>query len=390
MSELVFLDDIKTLVQKDPKWFQAQESHWHANIARALQPFAINTRFAQQIASLKLIPLRDGRWCSKHEVTAFFDNDDHGLTIPDGIDLMIVDFEAASDPDREQLFRALGVKDLNSRTVMDIIIEKHQDPNFKPSLISKEALLQQAIFLYNLGWKKTQTQKIWCATERNGRLPTDQLYLDSSRPHSATRYFANARDRFQFINEIYLKAVPKESQSWLTWLGAELKVAIYPRLAILSSLGAWDFAPDFEYLLQHHSSKIVFMLLRDKWSVYSDLIGEEASEIDVSRRHLKDKLSKSLVMCQDGITRELDETYLPTSEVAQLAKGCAPFLDVSEPEDPRWITVLTPLGVRSRPDLKLYLRKLVKSKDENPSLEQVKALFDLIQAWEHSNPAEVM
>lgn len=385
MNSKHFLSDLRELIRTRPECFHTQALEWHSNVAKALIPLALDKQYFPSLAILKLIPLRDGRWVSVEEGPDLFFGDRHGLTIPEGVDLMVVDPAAAADSSRESLFSLLGVANVNISLLCRMIVKTHNSPRFDPFSISEAALLSQAIFLYNARWKNEDQVKFWCVDETNGRLPAHKLYLDCEKPNSAKKLFANHRSRFRFVHPSYLSVVSQNPERWHDWLHDGLNIATHPRLGVPSSKDKFEIAPDFAWIMLNRPSTDFLLLLRDQWGLYEDFIENddaqsEYKEPNLSRARIRKKLASISVKCRDGRFCLLGKTFLPTDDLVTEANGCVPFLDVPDPQDRRWRLALRPLEVGLKNDLQFYLQALENLKRKGPTLGLVSSFLEQIQA----------
>jgi hypothetical protein len=394
-----FVRELSVVMKEDPAFVYNQSLEWHAYLARALSPLCSNEDLSSQIEVLKLIPLRDKRWASIAEGRIFFPGDrhGHGLIIPDGVDWLVVDHEAASNLPQMHFYKLLGVKEFSIVSLCNLIVSSHNDPKFNPQSITNSALLSQAVFLFNSGWKIEKNQRFWCVQEcGTDRSCSSRLYLESDDPLSATKLLGTApQGRFHFLHRSYLDAVPDDDRErWHQWLVNNLHVSIHPQLVLISGKDRFRFSTDFEWLLMHRPSAESLVLLRDKWYLYAPFIENddskrEINEANVSRKLIRERLSFMGVKCRDGIIRQAKKTYLPTDELVAAAKGCVAFVDVPNPQDKRWELVLRPLQVGLKDDLDFYLQALQELKVRSVTKEAVANFLEQIQARSNSDPRKV-
>jgi hypothetical protein len=347
-------------------------------------------RCQERIMKLPLVQLRDGQWICGENNKIFFPRDSESWEIPGGISLLVVDPSVAKDLPRAHLFRILGVKDFKINSITQLIVSNHSDKSFDPNSVSRADLISQIHFLYTTGWRNIDGKPFWCATEFDGRAPGSTLYVDDAEvEHSASKFFANNRRKFQFIHPDYQNAHPLDPSGWLTWLKGNMSLSNIPRLIRPIREVAprsWVFAmsPDFEFVINAWSSSDALRLLCDHWSVYQFWIEPLVTEfpdasVETSYRSLKKKISAMTVSCTGGKSCRLDETFLPIGDVPVESKGCVSFLDVPEPEHARW-QPLAHFGVGVKQDINFYLRCLEKLSCSTCELKQVTYFYEQIQA----------
>jgi hypothetical protein len=377
MTGREFVRELFNLMKEDPALFCNQSLEWHSYLARALTPLWFNKHLYLQIAALKLIPLRDSRWASVDEGTIYFPSDRHGLIIPDGVDLLVVEHNAAAEPCRRHFYSILGAKDFTVTLLCNSILSIHNDPNFNPRSVTNSALLSQALFLFRAGHTIDQTQTFWCVQECGTvRSPASRLYLESKEPLSASKLLGTAEGRFHFLHSSYVDAAPDDQERWHKWLVDSLRVHIYPRLVMTSSTDNFRLSEDFEWLLMHRPSAEFLVLLRDQWHIYAS---------NISRKPIRERLSFTGVKCRDGIIRQAGKTHLPTDELVAAAKGCIDFVDVPNPQDKRWILLFHTIQVGLKDDLDFYLQALQTLKLRSATKEVVASFLEHIQARANSD-----
>jgi hypothetical protein len=386
-----FVCELFNLTKEDPAFLCNQSLEWHSYLATALSPLCSDRQLSLQIAALKLIPLRDKRWASVEEGTIFFPGDRHGLTIPDGVDLLVVEYNAAADPCRKHLYRILGAQDFSVILLCKLILSIHNDPKFNPRSATNSALLSQTLFLFNAGCIIDKTQRFWCVQEcGTSRSPASGLYLESDQPLSASKLLGTAKSRFHFLHSSYIDAAPDDQERWRKWLVDSLRVAIYPRLVVTAGEDSFRLSEDFQWLLMHRPSSEFLVLLRDQWHIYAPYMENDDTKgenhrANVSRKLMRERLSLMGVKCRDGIIRQAGKTHLPTNELVAAAKGCIAFLDVPNPQDTRWELVFHTIQVGLKDDLDFYLQALQALKVTSATKDRVSNFLEQIQARSNSD-----
>lgn len=356
-------------------------------------------RIQERMIQLPLIQLRDGQWICGEGNKVFFPGDSESWEIPGGINVLVVDPEAAKDLPRTHLFRILGVKDFKINSITQLIVSNHSDKSFDPSSVSRGDLISHMHFLYTTGWRNIDGKPFWFATELDGRAPGSTLYVDDAEvENSASKFFANNRKKFQFIHPDYQNAHPRDPIGWLTWLKVNMSLSNIPRLIrpireVTPRSWVFEMSPEFEFVINAWSSLDALRLLCDHWSVYQFWIVPLSTEftdasIEASYRSLKKKISAMAVKCTDGTTCRLDETFLPIGDVPAESRGRVSFLDVPEPEHPRW-QPLAHFGVGAKQDVHFYLHCLEKLSCSACELKQVTYFYEQIQARCNEDPSQV-
>lgn len=390
MPEEVFFQEFSSLLKTSIGDFKKKSNAWHSHLAGIL--VRLSAAHSPQLSDLMLVPLSDGSWSAAAGRQILFAGDEAEFKLPGGLQLSVVQAEAAADPARRTLFKTLGVGDLAQEPVVRHVQELHRDGRASSKAVTSEALISQIHFLYSANWTNPTFQRFWFTSDSGQRFHGSQLYQDSSKPHSATKFFGAHRKKFPFIDKGYLAAGGKDADHWTRWLEEKMEVATIPRLVQRTVEGGFALSDDFEFIIKNFPSSEVLLLLRDNWEAYSkyfdpDQVLTASKEgpmlqytqvnFSASVGRLKQKLGSMLVTCKDGRTLRLDTTFLPSHELLVASQDEVPFVDIPDAENTSW-HVLKLLGVSISVDISFYLRcleGLVGSVDE----DRIRNLFNSIQ-----------
>lgn len=388
MDEKEFLIELSEYIANFSHAFQHEQSaEWHAKVAQILMKMAVQQQYSFQISQLRLIPLEDGHtWVSAAGKTLFLPPETENCTSPGGIDILLVNTKAVSDPIRRTLYKLLGVRDFSAQHICDLIVGTHSELTFDPSSVSLTDLISQAVFLYKSDWRNNNRLELWFAAEDGRRFQGSKLYLDSVQSLSATTFFSGHRIKFPFLHRQYATRVTEGGEQWVTWLKENLSVAVLPRLALSDAACPENFqmAPDAEHIIKHNPTSQFLLLLRDHWRDYSPWLEEQGGEAPNSRRELSrktlvSKLKCTEVQCHGGARLPLSHTCLPLQNMMDEADGRISFLDVTEPGDPRWEKFKL-LGVTVNRNVSFYLRCLESLEGTHDPLEKAIEFMEQIQA----------
>jgi hypothetical protein len=447
MDDTLFLDHLEAIIKYQDDFFRSKTPEWHSRLAMVLvkiweTPIQAETRrlvyrlrrqeresgsrrrffgkavpdvlrpldpeieeaedtkvTRERIKKLPIIPLRDGQWCCAANNNIFFPGESEQWELPGGVDLLVVDSKVAQDVPRANLFRVVGVQDFKVNSITQLIVANHSDKSFDPAGIPRVDLISQILFLYTTGWRNMDGKPFWFATESDGRALGSTIYVDDDIvPHSASKFFANNRKKFQFIHPDYKTAHPRNEADWLAWLNLNMSLSNVPRLIRLIREVAprsWVFemSHEFEFIIKAWSSLDAIALLCYYWEVYKPFIEPltnefEDASVEESYRSLKKKISAMGVKTTEGEISRLDETFLPLGEVPEETKGCVSFLDVPDPEHSRW-QVLATFGVGVKQDVNFWLRCLDKLCGNSCQLKQVTYFYEQIQARSNEDQEKV-
>jgi hypothetical protein len=395
MDRPAFFSELTSLIENAGVEFKKKSDAWHSHLASILTTFPQS--YSSQLAKLALVPLSDGSWVSSGGRQILFPSTQSEFELPGGLELSVVLNRAASDPASQKFFKFLGVGDLAEEPIVRHIGDLHSNGRASSHLLSRPALISQIQFLYSVAWKNPRCQHFWFSSESGQRLLGSQLYQDSTRPFSASYFFAvKHRGRFQFIHKDYAMKKGDERGGWNRWLEEKMGVATMPRLVQMTNDGCFKLSEDFEFIIKNFPSSEVLLLLRENWAEYSKYFDsdrvQEAIEDQTIRqkfnllefpsclRTLKDKLGSMLVTCTTGKKYRLDNTFLPTEELVLASQDGVPFVDIPNADDSRW-EMLKTLGVSIKVDVSFYLRCLERlANSGSDDVIRAEKLLNTIQA----------
>ncbi|RSL54666.1 hypothetical protein CEP53_007385 [Fusarium sp. AF-6] len=315
MSGQVFGDQLRRLLKTCP-WsiLEKKSNAWHASFR-----------------------LRGGEWVSQNRDNVYLPSSSESA-IPEGITMIMVDDKAAAGPDRRKLYELFHVPVLTNDHIKVAIVNTHGSPNFNPNALSPTVLASHAEFIYNNGgWSTSLRSHLWVATYlgccRRGK---DTYRPDDDDPYSASRMLPKEPNQtYGFLHPAYFEAGRSDNQAWIKFLYNDLGIWVIPRIH------------DLKFVMQEYPSQKILAMLRDRWQIYKDCVGI---------KELAEAIGSAWVKCTGSMTREqIRYTYAPLDHLTKDFGPVAPFIDIPEPEDPRWKPLLKALGVRVEADLDFYL-----------------------------------
>lgn len=231
LSPRDFVGDLHSAITRDPTAFRSKSAAWHSQLAQALIKLSTDVELMSLIEDICLIPLHDGNWTSAKGQSLFFSKSETSLEIPSGIEVLIVDSTAESDPNRRKLFTNLGVKAWEAPEICRLVLKVHESSDFDPKSLTVDQLISHAAFLYKASWQPPKTADIWFATMQNERCIGRKLYIPGSIETNspAARIFAQLQKQFAVIHNDYLKVFPLDAD-WPMWLVNNLGLSKVPRL----------------------------------------------------------------------------------------------------------------------------------------------------------------
>jgi hypothetical protein len=384
-----FIDDLQNYVLNYPREFQNQSLKWHSCLAQVLLGLVARYQSILSIvSSLEIAPLRDGSWATPQVQTVFFSAESNDLIVPKGINILEIHPTAQGDKTRRHLLSLLGVQDFQAASICNTIVCIHEDAKFDPIKFSPGDLISHAMFLYKAKWDNSGTHDIWFKTDADTCYLGSQIYMDSNQPYSAKSIFTKSGLSAPFLHKDYYSAFAQGAEpselnrdaNWQVWLQKHLHVAPIPRLVYPPFEAPFSIAREFETLITSYDSSEVLLLLKFHWEQYYSrwilsFEGEKSKPSwKCSREALISKISGMNAKCQLNTAHTLNKTYLPRTGTPKDSNNIFQFLDVPEPDDPKW-SFLGHLGVVVNLDTEFYLERLRRLQDSETSVAQVSELY---------------
>jgi hypothetical protein len=400
MTMTDFLQDLQLTIQNHAHDFQNRPDSWHSQLAKALLRCSASNSHVSSLAKLSIVPLRDGSWVSAEERTIFFYQPTGSLEVPKDIEVLITRPMLQTDNHRRKLLEQLGVKTYWDLKICELITSKHADPRFNARDSTPTELISHAVYLYKAHWvsiliTSSNQNGLWFVTDRGGRCLGSELYMDDADTDarfSATKYFAGERATYPFLHPAYLNALPGEEKEFRQWLVKNLNLSTLPRLVSPLRGLSFDLSDDFKHILKECASPDFLLLLCHNWSHYSEWIVERSElKANSSRAKIRSQLAASAVRCGNGVTRLLNQTFLPWDDPALDGKSTLQsesitdirshlsVLDIPQPGDEIW-QCLGNLGVAVKKDSHFYLSCLERLQGLKVPLTQISYIYEQLQA----------
>jgi len=342
MSFSDFVSELRAVVNRRGTLFLEQKSNqWHSQVARLLYS---NVRVSR-LEDIPLIPLRDGRWATPSEGHMFLEEDTSRTTVPEGLEINLVDTEACQDASRNRFFRWLGIKNCDQAAVCQLIIQRYSP--FRPlsetqSIQDLTYLFQTPLDIYRGSLEKLQ---LLPAPPHNGFRNAKRFYIEYPGKLSIlAKYASNPASNIALLHPSYLNAIRglgKESE-FVDWACSRLQLSTQPRLIDEFR----NLTTEFKFL-RDYAAVDLLLLLRDNWDSYS---------IQLKLKQLIGAISEMVVDCTDGRRRRLDETALPRGTLESSGPDL-PFIKVPEPNDDCW-QKFSLFGLLVKESDTFYLREL--------------------------------
>ena len=348
MTDREFFREFKSFIKSHGEEFlKSRSGEWHVKITRILR----RSTTLQQVADIPLVPLRDKRWVCPSKMNIFLEPKPSNLTVPNGIDIYLVDPDACKNEVRMKFFSWLGIRTCDQSEVCRMIMELHTSLKTRnlDDFISDAVYLFQSRTFYSESIKRLRLVDS-CSKLGFGK----DLYIDHPGKSFAISKFAdNKESRVRLIHPDYLRNFGDKRKriEFVEWLVERLEISTLPRL-----VRDGQMTPEFKFLTTINTEDML-LLLRDNWGHYTSQIYEPIKFAGFStRRTVMKELSEMKVKCTDGSYHPLGQTVLPLAHLKTVA-SYLPFIEISFPDNPRWLEFAA-LGLLTEESLELYLRQL--------------------------------
>jgi hypothetical protein len=358
-----------------PEKFHSMPQTWHSGLCKLLSQFSEGTAAVKnKVSCLELIPLIGGQWISSSQQDLYFsDEKKKDVQIPNGLEMKEIDFVAASDLSRRNLYMLLGARMWTNEKVCQAITSTHASRSFRPQKLPPKDLISHIMFLFHANWTRVKAKSLWLVTESGTAKASFDAYIDSDKSVSASILFGKDRKLFPFIHSDYL-AVPPDMQPKLrAWMVANLGVADIPRMVSYNDSEP-ELSEDFQFLLSHADYLPVLLLLRDNWDHYAKWISEEKKSARECARQVKEAIGNLSVSCKGGISAMLKKTLLPTPNMEASSLVSMSFLEIPEPEHPQW-RQLRHFGVLVTPGIGPFIKYLEILKESGGTSKEASELY---------------
>ncbi|KAH7399670.1 hypothetical protein BKA66DRAFT_437202 [Pyrenochaeta sp. MPI-SDFR-AT-0127] len=390
LSPAEFVADLRLFIASDTAAFRAMAYAWHSSLASALlRAIDKDPHILRDLRSIPIIPLKNGHWVAAKDQQTYFASAFEVLNIPRGTLLGEIDPLAAASQFRKHLFHNLGAETYSRTLVCEAIVREQQLVGFEPNEIQACDHIARALFLFESGWKNYGGHELWVATEDGSAKRGSETYTHSTKPRSAKKVLAERFTSFNFLHRGYDNAPLTILGDWTGWLLENLHLAELPRL-VVSMSPKLVLATDFRVLRKEDPIQLL-LVLRDYWNHYSIMfLSSESSECDHedAKSSLRATLAAVEVPCVGGRIQPLGQTTMPTADIVSGAMDAASFLEVPEPEDPRW-NFLSHFGVIMNPGIDQFVKCLRQIKATTGSFKRISDLYRQLHALAEEHRDEI-
>lgn len=373
---------------------------WHEDLAKAILNSMQNQMHDLTVSEVRwalteipIIPMLDGSWrCPPmpNSDTVYFPTI-HDISVPNDVEIPMVNPEATDSSSRKELFRILGVIDCKEQNVVNHIIRLHRKLN-RNQPVSATSLADHIRYLFEV-WENivgdfdTNRLKrdIWFAVAGSEIRRGDEVYVIDSldleivpEKYRLRSVFANYPGAHYLDQSYANRIVEDEQQEFADWLMTIFGMENIPRLCLGKKLH-----PDFKWLLQNRNDHVLG-ILETHWRFYDDVITKDAAS----------KIGKLNVLCRSLENQEYEEymklesTFAPSDELVEECESITgnancTFLvlpDTQKSDVSKW-NFLMKFGVGFNKSLNFYLWILSQKGFRDCQSEDVaKRLYSKIQS----------
>lgn len=388
MDESLFYEELSAALKGGPAdFFASRSQEWHSSFARIL----IRTERPSSTEPPRVIPLKSGRWVA-HGSSTFFP--EGKWPVPEGINVSLVDSEAAANPERRELFLKMGVEELTDKKIRERLCFTHLSETFEPDRWEPEVLVSHAAFFFRTSGNAEfgNPVLIWMAADVGVCRKSDAMYLPSNDASSADSILPRVEgSTYGFLHPAYLQADVPNTALWLEFLQKKFQVSVYPRYFKprynLNGSADVNLHDDFRYVMEKLGPNTWLTVLKDGWSFYQAWLGGVTHDPLVSNYTYEAKalvkwFSKEYkVSCTaSGLLVPLGDTYMPWNHLTAEYGDIGPFVDVPDPHDIRWIPIMECFKIGGEADADFYVSCLsgVKRNPKAP-VEKIKQIMHHIE-----------
>ncbi|KAF3939257.1 hypothetical protein ABW19_dt0204511 [Dactylella cylindrospora] len=217
LLNMEFLYDLELLIRDSGGEFQKKSRRYHSDLAKVLIPLLSDQFCESKIRELRLIPLRSGIWVTSEDKPIFFPSDMQDWDIPQGIEARIVEFPGGVDNNVRLLYSALGVRQLNTTDIVELVVKTHKNQNPRASKLSRKTAISQMVFLFTAPARISNEAKIWVFADDNKLHLASEVYQPPQDWNCAWGYFRGEKSKQSFLHKEYLEMMKNEKD----WRGVQ-------------------------------------------------------------------------------------------------------------------------------------------------------------------------
>jgi hypothetical protein len=369
------------------------DDSWHDDFVNALSILHSSRNSSRALDDLPIIPLEDGRWVSASSLSRtrvylpnIISEDTFQVRIPGGLDFQVLHITASSVGERLKFYMSLGVSDCDPGLVISKIYEKHHVN------VSRETL-DWIADLEVLFWfdkpRTINTPSRYSSREFKGGFlalcdenklrNTKKVFFPSTEICDAQSLLSKSPrqdyDQYGILDQRVVGSRMRDrmraGRNWRAWLEDRGISNCLPLIISRNSAGASGSSP-FTSNKTRQLHPLMTLAARDNSAAFIDSLRQNWPAYQYDMGYVKEEIKGSKVTCEDGNSRPLRETILPTEDLLAKSRGLGienslPFLRLP-PRDQRPVAgdwrMLEDLNVTCEANTSFYLAALSALRDD--------------------------
>ncbi|CAG9997117.1 unnamed protein product [Clonostachys byssicola] len=375
----------------------SRSQSWHSRSAITLGKWATNPNYKKTAASIRtlpLIPLQSGHWTSISSGQVYLPMT-HSIPIPLDLGYRLVDPRALVNPDREKLFKDIGVVEAQVAQVQNSIELFYNTPGQNITLERSISHLHYLYLTHHEGNKPSKVDELVIYTEDRHLMDPKggwYIYLANDHPCGPKRLFERTKTApgygAYYLHSSYLENPPANESSLLSWedwlytfVGIQRRLPVDHGVAKLSS--------EIKYIAKHRPDRFLDTL-EYLWKNESSSVRENEKIKELIQGLWKYEHCEAEALLSWGPNSF--QPWLPVPHlkkiVAKYTHGSVffPFLrldgfNIGDVEG-KWAFLHRDFNVGKNDDIGFYLEILCRLAWSGEGIERVSDIFEIYQTIE--------
>jgi hypothetical protein len=373
----------------------SRSQSWHSRAAIPLADWAIGPKFqiiTEVIQTLPLIPLQNGDWTSISSGLVYLPTT-HSVPIPLDLGYRLLDPRALVNPDREKLFKRIGVIEAQVEQIQNSIEVRYNKNGQTITLEQSVSHLHYLYLTHHDGNRRSKVDNLVIYTEeRVLRDPKRKyVYVANDHPCGPKRLLEPTETApgypVNYLHSSYFENPPANGPgllSWEDWLYTFVNIQRRLPVARVDKLSG-----AFEYIARHRPDKFLDTLEFLWKNQRSSVRGNENIKKLIQRLWNCEHCETGPLLCQ-GLS--FDQPWLPVPHLKQIFAKYThgnvffPFLRIdgfdTEVVEGKWAFLHRDFNVGKNDDITFYLEVLSRLSRSGEGIEMVGGIYEIYQTIE--------
>ncbi|KAK7222154.1 hypothetical protein V2G26_010157 [Clonostachys chloroleuca] len=374
----------------------SRSQSWHSRAAIPLADWLIDPKLhliAEVIETLPLIPLQNGDWASISSGLVYLPTT-HSVPIPLDLGYRLVDQRALVNPDREKLFKRIGVIEAQVEQIQNSI-EVRYNKIFGQTITLEQSVshLHYLYLTHDDGNRRSKVDNFVIYIE--GRLLINPkrkcVYIANDHPCGPKRLLEPTETApgypVNYLHSSYFENPPANGSgllSWEDWLYTFVGIQRRLPVARVDKLSG-----AFEYISRHRPDKFLDTLEFLWKNQRSSVRGNENIKKLIQRLWNCEHCETGPLLCQ---SLSFDRPWLPVPHLKQIFAKYShgnvffPFLRIdgfdTEVVEGKWAFLHRDFNVGKNDDIRFYLEVLSRLSRSGEGIEMVGGIYEIYQTIE--------